>query len=55
LNWKYLPKWIKPFLKWCWTVSFNLFGLVFGSGMIDDEVSHAIGIQIEKKKKDKTK
>ncbi|RKP27601.1 hypothetical protein SYNPS1DRAFT_20910 [Syncephalis pseudoplumigaleata] len=37
LNWKYLPKWIKPFLKGCWTVAFNLFGLVFGSGMIDKE------------------
>ncbi|KAI9597767.1 hypothetical protein BDF19DRAFT_434363 [Syncephalis fuscata] len=40
LNWKYLPKWIKPFLKRCWALTFNLFGLVFGSGMIDNELKN---------------
>ncbi|RKP07058.1 hypothetical protein THASP1DRAFT_31126 [Thamnocephalis sphaerospora] len=40
LNWKHTPKWAKPFLKRCWAVMFNLFGLVFGSGMIDNELKN---------------
>lgn len=38
LNSDRAPRWLKPLIKSLWTISFNVFGLVLGAGIVDREV-----------------
>ncbi|OZJ06545.1 hypothetical protein BZG36_00504 [Bifiguratus adelaidae] len=38
LNAKYTPPWVRPLLLKIWAVNINIFGLFWGSGLVDKEV-----------------
>jgi hypothetical protein len=44
LNAKYTPPWVRPLLLKIWTVNINIFGLFWGAGLVDKEVSLTVAM-----------